>query len=202
MRYTPWWSGMAHVHVPHDQPGLPEGQARGVLVAVPGLKDHGGRYAELVPTTGIKKGLPYLRSVLRGRESASEWATPDDGVFQRLPRSVWPCWYARLASNFPACPPLLGSDMGGLIAGRFVANGYRANAVSGACAVSGARTDLRRLRYKLLPAWRILAEGRPSSAAWAQNSGACSRDHSCECRPCWRPTRTRPPACPSKRWTT
>ncbi len=152
------------------QAWIPESQARGVLVIVPGLKDHGGRYAELGQQLA-KEGFAVFAGDLRGHGYSSGPRQMTESFNDYLVDLALLVRQTR--KQLPGMPTfLLGNDMGGLIAARFVET--VPNAVQG-LAVSGAPLAIKDSKYKLL-GMKILAKVAPSSAALSPELKAYSQD--------------------------
>ncbi|HEX5312814.1 lysophospholipase [Aquabacterium sp.] len=152
------------------QAWLPESQAKGVLIVVPGLKDHGGRYAELGQQLA-KEGFAVFLPDLRGHGHSSGPRQAIDNFNDYLVDLA--VMVRQTRKQLPGTPTfLLGHDMGGLIAARFVET--VPNAVQG-LAVSGAPLAIKDSKYKLF-GLKVLSKIAPSSTAMSPEFKDYSQD--------------------------
>ncbi|HET8870966.1 MAG TPA: alpha/beta hydrolase [Aquabacterium sp.] len=152
------------------QAWIPDSKAKGVLVVVHGLKDHSGRYADLGQTLA-KQGFAVFAADLRGHGHSGGTPQMADNFNDYLVDLALMVRQAR--TQFPDTPVfLLGQDMGGLIATRFVE--MIPNAVQG-LAVSSATLALQESKYKL---WglKVVAAIAPSAALKQIDVKAYSHD--------------------------
>lgn len=152
------------------QAWIPADKTRGVLVIVHGFKDHGGRYADLGQQLA-KQGFAVFAPDLRGHGYSEG---PPQLVNQFNDYLVDLALVVRQArTEFPDTPVfLLGNDIGGTIATRFVE--MIPNAVQG-LALSGASLASQESKYKLL-GMKALAAIAPSVPVMQVDVKAFSHD--------------------------
>ncbi|MGE5451760.1 MAG: lysophospholipase [Acidobacteriota bacterium] len=140
------------------QAWLPEGKIKGALVIVHGLKDHSGRYADLGQNLA-QQGFAVFAADLRGHGRSVGSPQLVENFNDYMVDLALMVRQAR--TQLPGTPVfLLGHDMGGLIAARFVE--IVPNAVQG-LALSAAPLAVRESKYKLmgLKALAAVAPGVP-----------------------------------------
>lgn len=152
------------------QAWIPESQPKGALIVVHGLKDHGGRYADLAQQLA-KQGFAVFAADLRGHgrsAGAPQMAENFNDYMVDLALMV-----RQVRTQAPNTPIfLLGHDMGGIIATRFVEMIPRA--VQG-LALSATPLAVKESKYKL---WglKALAKVAPSIPAAQPDPKSLSQD--------------------------
>lgn len=152
------------------QAWLPEGKTQGVLIIVHGLKDHGGRYADLGQLLA-KQSFAVFAADLRGhgRSGGPRQMTENFNDYMvDLALMV-----RQVRTQYPGSPVfLLGQDMGGVIATRFAE--MIPNSIQG-LALSGAPLAVKDSKYKL---WGLKAQAAiaPSTSAAQIDPKSMSRD--------------------------
>ena len=152
------------------QAWIPDGQTKGVLVVVHGLKDHGGRYAELGQHVA-QQGFAMYTADLRGHGFSGGARQMVENFNDYMVDLALLVRQAR--TQFPGTPVfLLGHDMGGVIATRFVE--MLPTSVQG-LALSGATLTVATPKYKLF-GLKALAAISPSTPAMPIDLKTFSRD--------------------------
>ena len=152
------------------QAWIPDGKPKGVLVIEHGLKDHGGRYADLGQKLA-QQGFAVFVSDLRGHgrsEGKRQMAENFNDYMVDLALMV-----RQVRTQSPGVPVfLLGHDMGGVVAARFVE--MIPHAVQG-LALSATPLAVKESKYKLM-GLKALAVVAPSVPAMQTDPKSLSQD--------------------------
>lgn len=141
------------------QAWIPDGgiKTKGVLIVVHGLKDHGGRYAELGQHLALQ-GFAVFAADLRGHGRSDGPRQMVDNFNDYMVDLALVVRQAR--SQFPGSPVfLLGHDMGGVVTTRFAE--MIPNSIQG-LALSGATLTVDEPKYKQIGV-KVLAAVMPST---------------------------------------
>lgn len=152
------------------QAWIPDNKPSGALIIVHGLKDHGGRYADLGQRLA-QQGFAVFAADLRGHgrsAGARQMAENFNDYMVDLALMV-----RQVRTQHPSTPVfLLGHDMGGVVATRFVEMIPRA--VQG-LALSATPLAVKESKYKLL-GLKALAMVAPSIPAMQPDPKSLSQD--------------------------